>query len=101
MFVQEYMSMVVALFLVTDKSIYFVNNADQRLYRQLTGKSPEPLTPENACRYADFVEDKLHNRLIAVVEDHDNQYNEPQNYLVSIDLTTGEITVFVKGDDFL
>ena len=87
-------------FLVTDEGIYFANNADQCLYRQLTGKTPEPLTMQNRCRYADFVEDKSHNRLIAVVEDHDSSDDEPQNYLASIDLITGKISVLVKGDDF-
>ena len=87
-------------FLVTDDGIYFVNNADQRIYQQLTGQMPEPLTAQNLCRYADFVEDKSHNRLIAVVEDHDSSEDEPQNYLATIDLTTGEITVLVKGEDF-
>ena len=85
---------------MTDDGLYFVNNADQRIYQQLTGQMPEPLTAQNLCRYADFAEDKSHNRLIAVVEDHDSSKDEPQNYLASIDLTTGEIAVLVKGEDF-
>ena len=87
-------------FLVTDRGIYFVNNADQRIYQQFMGQMPVPITPENSCRYADFVKDNVHNRLIAVVEDHRSSEDEPQNYLAGIDLTTGQMTTLVQGEDF-
>ena len=38
-------------------TIYFANFADQRVYRVTPGTEPEPITPEGAMRYGDFVVD--------------------------------------------
>lgn len=61
---------------------------DQRLYKQLLGKSPqEPkaLTPESATklRYADAVVDEGRKRLIAVQEDHTGE-GEAKNNIAAI-----------------
>jgi dipeptidyl aminopeptidase/acylaminoacyl peptidase len=94
-------------FNVIDGVIYFVNFADQRLYRQVPGSEPEPLTPEGAWRYADMVVDHQRDRLLCVREDHSVQEDhsagehEPVNALVSISLsepTAG--LVLASGDDF-
>ena len=87
-------------FLIVEGTIYFVNFKDQRIYKQLPNSDPEPLTPENKYRYADFVLDCSNNRLISVCEDHSNPETEPQNTLVSIDLNTGEVNTLVSGYDF-
>ncbi|MGK7960951.1 S9 family peptidase [Crocosphaera sp.] len=87
-------------FLVRDGVIYFVNYQDQRLYQQLPNEDPKPLTPENKCRYADFVLDSGHHRLISVCEDHSHPDKECENKLVSIDIKTGEIKTLIEGDDF-
>ncbi len=57
-------------FAVFDGDIYFVNFKDQHLYRQMAGGTPELLTPTDGYRYADFVLDRRHNRLVCVREDH-------------------------------
>ncbi|MGK7956512.1 MAG: prolyl oligopeptidase family serine peptidase [Crocosphaera sp.] len=87
-------------FLVKNGVIYFVNDQDQRLYQQLPDEEPKPLTSENQCRYADFILDTGHNRLISVCEDHSQTDKECENKLVSIDIQTGEITTLIEGDDF-
>ncbi|MGP0129346.1 MAG: S9 family peptidase [cyanobacterium endosymbiont of Rhopalodia musculus] len=87
-------------FLIVEGTIYFVNFKDQRIYKQLPNRDPEPLTPENRCRYADFILDFSKNRLISVCEDHSNLGIEPENTLVSIDLNTGEVNTLVSGHDF-
>ncbi|MEA5536227.1 S9 family peptidase [Crocosphaera sp. XPORK-15E] len=87
-------------FLVVDGIIYFVNFSDQRIYQKSPNQDPSPLTPENQCRYADFILDKKNNRLISVCEDHSKAEVEPQNTLVSIDLKTGAIKTLVSGHDF-
>ncbi len=80
--------------------IYFVNFADQRLYRQLPGGLPEALTPAGGYRYADFAFDRAHNRLICVREDHTGG-GEAVNTLVAIPLEGGSNgEVLVSGSDF-
>ena len=87
-------------FLISQGIIYFTNFADQRVYIQQIGTTPQPLTPESKLRYADFCLDKTRNLLICVAEDHSNPDTEPENKLVTIDLTTGEVTTLVDGADF-
>ncbi|MGK7930121.1 MAG: prolyl oligopeptidase family serine peptidase, partial [Microcystaceae cyanobacterium] len=87
-------------FLVVDGVIYFVNYQDQRLYKQLPNEDPQPLTPENQCRYADFILDRERNRLISICEDHSDPDRECQNMIISINVNTGEIHTLVSGDDF-
>ena len=87
-------------FLVADDVVYFSNYADQRVYVQKSGASPQPLTPESKLRYADYRLDKAHNRLICVAEDHSNPNTEAENKLVTIDLTTGAVKTLVKGASF-
>lgn len=80
--------------------IYFVNFADQRLYRQRPGALPEPLTPPAPYRYADLTLDPQRNRLLAVREDHTGS-GEPVNTLVAIALDgSGAQTVLAAGHDF-
>ncbi len=87
-------------FLVVSGTVYFVNFPDQRLYQQLPNEAPKPLTPENQCRYADFILDSHRNRLISICEDHSKPEMECQNTIISIDINTGEIKPIVSGDDF-
>lgn len=81
--------------------LFFCNDADQRIYRQVPGSEPEPVTPPSAMRYADLVVDRRRNRLLAVREDHSLPGCQPVNTLVSIDLgheNTG--TILASGHDF-
>jgi dipeptidyl aminopeptidase/acylaminoacyl peptidase len=84
-----------------DGTIYFVNFADQRLYRQDPGAAPQPLTPAAALRYADGVIDRQRGRMIWVREDHTVAGREAVNALVSLPLTPGDGGhVLVCGNDF-
>ncbi len=86
-------------FQVTENAVYAVNYADQRIYN-LTQES-QPLTPEIAYRYADFVLNEGRDRLISIREDHsDTTAREPKNELVAIDLKTQTQTVLATGHDF-
>ncbi|MGB5768451.1 MAG: S9 family peptidase [Crocosphaera sp.] len=87
-------------FSVVNGTVYFVNFQDQRLYQQLPNEVPKPLTPENQCRYADFILDSHRNRLISICEDHSQPERECQNTIISIDINTGEIKPIASGDDF-
>lgn len=98
-------------FTVCDGIIYFANFDDQRLYRQKPGQEPggepTPLTPEPdpaaGLRYADFVVDSLHRRLICVHEDHTggpSAGSEPVNCLAAVLLAGGPPQVLVSGRDF-
>jgi dipeptidyl aminopeptidase/acylaminoacyl peptidase len=85
---------------VGDGIIYFSNFADQRLYRQAPGSTPEPLTPEADMRYADGVVDRTRRLIFCVREEH-TVTGEVHNCLVRLGLdggNTGEIVV--SGNDF-
>ncbi|MGK7881694.1 MAG: prolyl oligopeptidase family serine peptidase [Crocosphaera sp.] len=87
-------------FLVSNGVVYFVNFQDQRLYEKLPNEEAKPLTPENKCRYSDFILDSSHNRLISVCEDHGDPDKECENKIVAIDINTGEINTLIEGDNF-
>ncbi len=87
---------------VHDGVVYFSNFADQRLYRQVVGQDPQPITPEGAFRYADAVVDSRHQRLICVREDHSTSEREAVNTIVAVDQNGDEAggTVLISGNDF-
>jgi len=87
-------------FCVADDALYFVNFADQRLYRQRRGEQPRALSPEKACRYADLQLDLRRDRLLCVCEDHTQSGAEPTNTIASLSLATGELQTLVSGSDF-
>jgi len=85
---------------VFNRTVYFSNYTDQRLYRQEPDKEPRAITPEGSMRYADYVMDKGRNRLICVREDHTTE-GEAVNTIVALDLNgvnSGQI--LVSGNDF-
>jgi len=57
-------------YLVRDRTVYFSNFTDQRLYRQEVEGVPEPITPPGDQRFADAYFDAQRNRLVCVQEDH-------------------------------
>ena len=87
---------------VSSGTVYFSNFADQRLYKQIRGTDPRPITPEAELRYSDAIVDEKHKRLISVREDHVTPDREAVNTIVSIPLEGGEDpgTVLVAGNDF-
>jgi len=86
-------------YLVADGSVWFVHDADQRIYSLDPGGKPQPLTAEGDLRYADMALDKGRNRLLAVREDHSGS-GEPSNSIVAIDLADGSQQVLADGADF-
>ena len=82
--------------------VCFSNFTDQRLYKQLSGEAPQPITPEVDLRYTEAQLDDKRNRLICVREDHTVPGREAVNTLVSVKLNGvvdgGE--VLVSGNDF-
>lgn len=87
-------------FLVADRTVYFSNFTDQRLYSQTIDSEPQPLTPAGDWRYADGIIDRERNRLIYIREDHSTG-SEPVNTIVSINLDNGEdIQILAHGHDF-
>ncbi len=87
-------------FLVVQGTVYFSNFSDQRLYKQSPNTDPQPLTPEGKQCYAEPIFDPVRDRLICICEDHDTVDAEPNNYIASINLQTGEVTQLVSGCDF-
>ena len=87
-------------FLIEKGTAYFVNFIDQRIYAQSLNSDPKALTLESQKRYADFILDASRNQLITVCEDHGSDSPEPENFLASINLETGEIKTLVSGNDF-
>lgn len=91
-------------FTVHDRTIYFSNFADQRLYRQDAGQAPRAITPvptpDAGLRYADGVIDRQRGRMICVHEDHTGS-GQAVNKLVAVDLSgAGTMQVLVSGNDF-
>lgn len=87
-------------FTVYKDTVYFTNFRDQRVYCQKRGETPQPLTPENQLRYADFCVDAYRNRLICVAEAHSPSSPQPENFIIAISLDKGEITTLIKGANF-
>lgn len=86
-------------FAVDGGTLWFCNDKDQRLYRQLPGKEPLPITPEGAWRFADLVIDRARRRVIAVCEEHGGEGREPVTTLVAIG-EDGRIATLAAGADF-
>ncbi len=80
-------------------TVYFTNYADQRLW-QIKAGEPQPITAESKLRFADFIHDAAHNRLISVCEDHSADDHEPANRIVAVDLTNGKVSTLIEGADF-
>lgn len=88
--------------LVSDGTVYFSNFVDNRLYRHTRGLQPEPLTVNEAQRFADLVLDERRNRLIAVREDHRASDLTPDNTLVAVELAgePNDGRILEEGHDF-
>ena len=88
---------------VSGDTIYFANFADQRVYRVTPASPPEPITPEGAMRFGDFVVDERRGRLLCVREDHGASDREAINTLVSLRLDGSNDdggAVLASGNDF-
>ncbi|HEY9771772.1 MAG TPA: prolyl oligopeptidase family serine peptidase [Coleofasciculaceae cyanobacterium] len=86
-------------FVVEQNTIYFSNYQDGRIYQQVIGKQPNPLTNKLHQRYGDIIVDQDRNRLICVCEDHQADA-EANNNIVTINISTGRIQNLIAGSDF-
>ena len=98
--VQEYGG---ASYLIVGGECWFVNNADQRIYRVEEGQAPLAITPgpstPAALRYADLNLHPTGEWLYAVRERH--EADTVENEIVRIDAKgLGEIQVVASGHDF-
>lgn len=89
-----------AAHLIHDGTAYFVNYADQSLYRQEADSAPVPISRITGMRYADMCLDTARGRLVAVREDHTGEGREAVNTIVSMELDGGDERVLVSGNDF-
>jgi len=89
-------------FAVSGGTVWFVNFADQRLYRQdAAGAAPRPITPAVDVRHADMAVDAQRRRLYAVREDHTTAAREAVNSIVSLDDSgEGAVITIASGNDF-
>lgn len=84
-------------FTVSNGVIYFIDDRDQKLYKQDLGEVPRALT-NGKIRLAD-----LHvtsKGIVAIAESHEHLLREPENFLALIDVETGEIKPLARGMDF-
>ncbi|UCH73235.1 MAG: S9 family peptidase [Rhodospirillales bacterium] len=79
-------------------TVWFCNDADQRVWVVEAGGTPRPLTPEGLLRFADFAVDPARQRLICVCEDHACD-GEPENRLAAIAWDGGAAPLH-RGRDF-
>ncbi|MGF1589274.1 MAG: S9 family peptidase [Pleurocapsa sp.] len=86
-------------FAIEQNTIYFSNYQDGRIYQQVIGKQPNPLTNKLHQRYGDIIVDQARNRLICVCEDHQADA-EAKNSIVTINISTGRIQNLIAGSDF-
>lgn len=86
-------------FAVDRGTVWFCNDADQRIYRQEPGQAPVVLTADGRRRFADLVVDAARGRILAVSEDHGRGGREPVNTLVAV-AADGAIETLAEGADF-
>jgi len=86
--------------LVREGTVYFANFADQKLYRQAFGESPQAIGQTAQCRYADAVFDGARRRLILVREDHRVSESQPVNAVAAVAIDGSSEVVLVEGNDF-
>ncbi len=86
-------------FAILKGRIWFVNDADQRIYTHLEGESPKVVTKQApGMRFADLRPDPSHERLICIRETHTQ--GAVENDLVAVCFETGNIRVLAQGHDF-
>ena len=98
-------------FTASAERIFFVNFKDQNIYSiaaegsfdaegSSAGARIVQLThSEPTTRFADFILDEANNRLISIVEQH-QQNRQPDNFIGAVDLSSGELTVLAGSHDF-
>ena len=92
-------------YLAAGGTVWFCNDADQRIWRRERGGDPAPVTPEpgqaRGLRYADGVLDRARGRMVWVREDHTTGASEAVNTLCDLALDGGRpARILQAGRDF-
>jgi len=89
-------------FAVTSRGLFFVNGADQDIYRLGDGACANRITNIAGTRFADICADPVGNRLLAVAERHAGNDARPENFIAAISLgdAPGVADRLVAGADF-
>ena len=89
---------------VRDRTVYFTNWSDQRIYVQQDGGDPAPLTAEppvpRGARFADLTITANGKYLLCVRETHTDDGEEAVNEIVAVGTGTGAVKVVASGRDF-
>ncbi len=88
-----------ASFLPTEEGVFFVNQADQQVYKAKDG-SVDAVTNVPGTRFADFAYSPQRQMLVAIAETHGADLKEPRNSLVAINTDTGQVSTLQEGQDF-
>ncbi len=89
-----------ACYLPTSAGLFFVNHKDQQIYKLDSTHKVSQLTDAPSYRFADFAFNESAGILIGVAEEHNSEYSEPKNSLVSIDVSSGTVSTLHDGQDF-
>lgn len=94
-----------ACYAVHAGTLYFVNQADQRVYRlnlASEASTAQALTPENqGYRFADFDIDTRRQRLLCICEHHASSPTQTENFIAAISLfEPHQLSKVVSGNDF-
>lgn len=92
-------------YLACDAGVFFSSADDQCIYliehgsdtpKKITLEAPE----DEQYRYAEYVFDKHHKRLMCLREHHSKNFSEPQHTLVAVDIVSGDNQILAQGQDF-
>ncbi len=89
-----------ACYLPTTAGLFFVNQQDQQIYKIDTSLAVNKVTNAPSFRFADLIFNAKTSALVAVAEEHRENFKEPRNSLVTIDITDGAISTLHEGQDF-
>ena len=93
-----------ASFNLLPQGVVFINEADQQIYLQPWQGTPQQLTDNSRCRYADMQFDAYSNSIIAIEETHHSDRVEHRLVNISLDnsATAAQhpLTVISAGSDF-
>ena len=87
-----------ACYLPTSEGVFFVNHKDQQIYQIDQAGSIKKVTIAPDTRFADL--SFSGNTLIAIAERHSKSADSPENYLASINISSGDVNTLHSGQDF-
>lgn len=89
---------------ILDGRACFVNFEDQRIHSvdiHGAGAAPQPITADGPWRYGNLLPDPTRNRLIAVCEDHQDENQEEETFIASVEIGDEEKPKkLLSGRDF-